>query len=436
MVELPRHCSVLSLPASATSCHSERRALDFFSLMQCVGLGHLLPAPNCVSETPAMAEASSSPAHAAAPRGFPRGTRSQGQELAAGCSREGPLPAASGCCWPPLGPGTQDGGAKAGAEGTHQASSFPLPVSPQAQRGDGEDGAEPAVPPRRPVHHEHPAALVHQTRRPAGRAHQVAAHQEQQPAAETPKVRAAAGGSAGPGCHPGTPAHPPLGQGGAAAHPHTGRALSERLCSRADIPPGRPFCFESVPRVVWGKSFHFSCWCVRCQATALTCCISGLPSAPLCPPAKWCDVSGAFLGADLPDVADLACMVSPGTLQPLGWPGSQSLTAQGCWRRQLGEAGARSSLLCSALLPRHFPSLSSSLESKHQSQRQPLPRAQPAQCPATSTCCSLRCSVPLRSSVRTTGRAAAPRCRGLLLQPPGAGAQRAARLGPPGPLLE
>lgn len=187
-----------------------------------------------------------------------------------------------------------------------------------------------------------------------------------------------------------------------------------------------------------GKSFHFSCWCVRCQAAALPCCVSGLPSAPLCLPAKQRDVSGAFLGADLPDVANHTCLVSPGTLQPLGWPGSQSLLAQGGWRRQLGEAGARRTSLCSALLPRCFPSLSSSLKSKHQTQRQPLPRAQPARCPAaaTSPCCSLRCSVPPCSSVRTPGRAAAPRCRGLLLQPPGAGAQRAARLGPGGPLLE
>lgn len=163
-----------------------------------------------------------------------------------------------------------------------------------------------------------------------------------------------------------------------------------------------------------GKSFHFSCWCVRCQAAALPCCVSGLPSALLCLPAKQRDVSGAFLGADLPDVANHMCLVSPGTLQPLGWPGSQSLLAQGGWRRQLGEAGARRTSLCSALLPRRFPSLSSSLKSKHKTQRQPLPRALPARCPAaaTSPCCSLRCSVPLRSSVRTPGRAAAPRCRG------------------------
>lgn len=72
----------------------------------------------------------------------------------------------------------------------------PLP-HPQAQRGDGEDGAEPALPPRRPVHHQHPAALVHEARRAAGRAHQISAHQEQQSPSQETEVE--------PIPHPATP---------------------------------------------------------------------------------------------------------------------------------------------------------------------------------------------------------------------------------------
>lgn len=210
------------------------------------------------------------------------------------------------------------------------------------------------------------------------------------------------------GCHPGTPAHPPSGPGRCRCHPHAGRAPSERLRSRADIPPARPFCCEPLPRAVWGRAFISAAGArgakprhspAASAASARPCCAC-LPSSVMFLERFWVQIFQMWL---------TGCAWSLlGHCSRWG----QSLSAQGGWRRQPGSVACRSSL-CSALLPRRFPGLSSSLKSKHQTQRQPLPGAQPARCPAAATSSrSLRCAVPLRSG------AAAPRCRGLLLQPP------------------